>query len=343
MKPNTLARITLSGAILFAASTAWSLQLWNTSYDLPQNVQNGIVKIHTQDGFFGTGTIVGVRYDNPSDQNAGAWIAVLTADHVLLNEAGDGLDAPFDIGFKNDTATYEYTTSASIRGPLNGDNTRVDLAMLGFKVANYNTFLTQLRFNGAGLKLPDLGTVGASTTLELAGYGKTNVTPVTDQKYKLLNQLGTLRAATAIVDQVGVERTITFGPNNYKFQAITGNLRFTLNGDGTVATGSAYTQDGDSGGPTYFSNGGNYSLVGVHSSSTEPDTDGFNFPGDTWRDVYVSQYSTWVQQSIAAVPEPPVWLALGLALIAVSRRRKRKLQALDQGSTIMGVPRQQVA
>ena len=304
------------------SASSWCLALWNTAYNLPQDVANGIVKIKSAGGS-GTGTILDVHLDDPSDFDAGAAVCVLTADHVLLDANNVGLVNSYQIGLK-DGGAYEYATGLAVRGPTNGDGTRVDLGMLGFHVDSYTGFLAQMRNPSAGIHLPGVSSMFAGTTMELGGYGNTNVTPVTSQQYTIKNEFGTLRVATDQADEVGTAYTINGGGTaNYSYSSLRGKLHFGLNADGvTVDNGSAYVLSGDSGGPTYFSNGGQYSLVGVHSASTTR-ANGTVQPGDQWKDVYLNGYTDWINQSCAAVPEPTTIAAVGLGLAALVRRRRK--------------------
>ncbi len=88
-------------------------------------------------------------------------------------------------------------------------------------------------------------------------------------------------------------------PNNYTFDSLDGTFAFTKNGMGAITSGTSYILSGDSGGPTFESNGmGGLGLVGVHSFSAQHlnGMQEFNVPGDQWHDVNANQYAAFIRR-----------------------------------------------
>ena len=82
----------------------------------------------------------------------------------------------------------------------------------------------------------------------------------------------------------------------YTYNSLQGTFAFSTNAAGVVTSGTTYLLPGNSGGPTFESNGmGGLALVGLHSTSQRSIVNGtvipYNFPGQFWEDVNVSQYN----------------------------------------------------
>jgi len=123
----------------------------------------------------------------------------------------------------------------------------------------------------------------------------------------------------------------------YTYDALQGTFSFSTNAAGVVTSGTTYLLPADSGGPTFESNGmGGLALVGVHSTSQRSVVNGtvipYNFPGQMWADVNVSQYTNWITDAEKAAnvcPEPSTWamMLIGLAGLGVAGYRKAKCEA----------------
>ncbi len=130
----------------------------------------------------------------------------------------------------------------------------------------------------------------------------------------------------------------------YTFNSIQGTFAFTTNISGVVMSGTTDLEDGDSGGPTFQSDGsGGYNLIGVHSDAsshtsftTNEDSsittqNWANTGVDFWDDVQISSYTDWIAKEIPLidVPEPSSLFLAGASLLFLggmctrSRGRRR--------------------
>ncbi|MBL9171903.1 MAG: hypothetical protein JNL10_00080, partial [Verrucomicrobiales bacterium] len=116
------------------------------------------------DSILGTGTIIDVHRDATG---TGGWLCILTADHVAGHHLGAGLTSPeWKVGFGGGTASGTWdivansATAKVVRGPVDKDDNRVDLAVLAVRYADVTRFQPVLLAQA---------TVGESVIL--AGYG----------------------------------------------------------------------------------------------------------------------------------------------------------------------------
>lgn len=254
----------------------------------------------------------------PDETGPGGWLCVLTADHAV----SDGLAprAYQEIGFGSESApgpTFKSTTTTInvVRGPLNPDGSRVDLAVLGVRVPDLSVL--------PAFDVPTLASPG--TTHLVAGYGLTATFDGFNRRYlvnpgtagELLVSFNTFAdlpvKSISIYEYSSIRYTTQFSPVDPTMPAI---------------QAEAHTLPGDSGGPSWrHTEGSTWSLVGVHSASTIRRLDGGTVVPEhaQWWDVRVDTYADWIRAScVAAVPEPASLVALGLGFAALLRRRTRR-------------------
>ena len=300
------------------AASARGIGLLNTSQALPGNLKNNVVRLHTEvNGLAGVkkdaGSGLVLEQKNDKTGN-GAWICILTADHVLL--AADKIGLGFGDGI---SATMVQTSTLQLyRGP-GTDDSRIDLAVLGFHVDDRTKLPT---FGAVTIAAPKKNDAGV-----LAGYGAGGSVVEFNEGPSYLSdkKFGTYRSGKDTIDAVGVDGgPVEFSQGlevcTYKFKALEGTLAFGPNKPPRTS-GDAYILGGDSGGPTFVGS----SLVGIHSYADIRD-DGDKSYGDEggkWTDVQVSEYKDFIKKSCDAVPEPAPVVALGLGLTALVKRRRK--------------------
>lgn len=301
----------LATALIGAASPGFSLAVFNNSFGIAQ--QNNIVRIQTSKGS-GSGTVLDVH-----DGTGGKWFCILTADHVVNGTANFKFGSLYNnswVGGFNEQFLGSDTATTGLAKPI-------DLAVVDVFVDNASLAL-----------LPAMGSItlgGGSTNAGnqavLAGYGDqidtvgiSSGTPYfsVDSSKPLTYLTGT---NTYTSKDNGYTHTI-YTDDDWAYKA-----NFTVNA-GTVTEVDAYILSGDSGGPTFMSNGsGGLNLVGVHSTSdgSIQNNKEYVFAGYDAHDVNVNSYLDFINDSCQAVPEPSSLALLavcGLALLA-SRRFAR--------------------
>jgi len=263
----------------------------------------------------GSGTIIDRR---PDESGPGGWICVLTADHVVsfalgsydYQEIGFGGESAPGLRFKSTTTVINV-----VRGPVNPDGSRVDMAILGIRVPDLSVL--------PDFEVPTIASPG--TTHTVAGYGQTATFDGANRRYlvdpgvggDLLVSFNTFADLTvksiSFYEYASIRYTTEFGPTDPTMPAI---------------HAEAHTLRGDSGGPSWRASGSSgWSIVGVHSASTSRLFEGRSWVGDhdEWWDVQVDAYSDWVRTGCAAaVPEPASLLALTVGFAACLRRRTRR-------------------
>lgn len=313
-------RFTVILTVLSNPAPSWSLARWpDNNTALGGNLANNVVTVIGGGG--GTGTVLHKKDDTGMGQ--GAWLCVLTADHVTRGANN------FTVGFNNGQTYKNFgvgsTQFFSISGPT-FNNGLVDLAILTFYAPD-RTLLPALA------NVPLAGAAVGDNVI-LAGYGDTNITAVTGgvnppgpaRSYQVKSSYGTMRTGVDSVENTGANYTRGI----YTFQAMQGFLDFAPKPPPAVwppTSGDAYVLSGDSGGPSFL----NGKLVGVHSGSQSRFAVGIEYVDERsrWSDVDmgVANYSNWVTGLCEAVPEPSSLVAMitgGFALLfqsALSRKR----------------------
>lgn len=154
-----LVSLGITASFLISTLPGFSIAQQNTRVNLPADIRNAIVRVAGDGLGPGSGTVIRVK-----PGNNGWWLCVLTADHVVSNRAN------WWIGFGNGGPPVgEHAAAIRIRGALNNDGTRVDLAMLG-------VFIRDANGDGQLDEIPNIPrsiTIGAppNDNLVAAGYG----------------------------------------------------------------------------------------------------------------------------------------------------------------------------
>lgn len=316
-----LVSLGIPASLLSSTLPGFSIAQENTRVNLPADIRNAIVRIGItgiNDRLYGgSGTVIHVK---PAD--GGWWLCVLTADHVVGNART--LSTGFrGGGFPRDREDYdrlEFRATRVIRGPYNNnDNTWVDLAMLGVLIrdANGNGQLDEIP------NIPNHIAIAAppNNNLVAAGYGdqgrRGQLNGVTG--YFIVHQYGTFENGRNTWRNAAGE---AYALGRYRFTALRTTLDFTDN------SGDAYILSGDSGGPSLQLNGNDWILTGVHSGSQGVDIDGdgvddFVAQGFLSTDVRLANYTNWINNACAAVPEPFSLTALCTGLLGLLLRRRK--------------------
>lgn len=283
--------------------------------------RNTMVRVYAGNagGFVsGSGTVIDIRHDA---SGPGGWICVLTADHVAKNGAGAG--AWHAIGFDDTIGLGPIfdsrfgVTVNMLRGPMHDADHRVDLGLLGVRVADMSTL--------PAMVTPFIGSPRTSHVSNVGGYGLTATFDGPGRRYLVdPGTYGTFLASWSLwTDQPifthgeyryeGVRYTTAFGPTDPTLPAI---------------EAFGHPLSGDSGGPSWSDESFTWTLNGVHSvsSMTSLPGGGHSVPeGSTWVDVRVASYRDWIRSGCdTVVPEPTSFAILGLGLLALIRSRRRR-------------------
>jgi hypothetical protein len=281
----------------------------------------------------GSGTVIAVV---PDGTGQGTWYCVLTADHVLRG----GTSAGLAFGNGNQFTGFFDTTDVANRVRFAAP---VDLAVFAVDVPN-NANPSPPQILVPDIIAPD---TTAGNQIVQAGYGNVATAgvgapaPAGQQFYdRRVGSYGIYKAGTNTFtgppvpgftdDQI---KGMPVG-TNYRYEELHGTFVFTP-AAGQPTTGTTYLLPGDSGGPTFESNGnGGLGLVGVHQS-IDPlhganGTDGMPtlaYPGDEWHDVEAFRYRTFISRACSAViiPEPATLVTcfLGASVLVGFHLRKK--------------------
>ena len=333
-----------SAVVALTPMKSFAIAVLNNPFALPAGLTNAVVRVDetNQNGqnFVGSGTIIGVVPDG----TGGNFYDVLTADHVVRDTVTNSVPAAVYIGFgnQNNAATFATNWPLSVNsvaqnvsygGPVDLAVFAVDvpaatpanvIAPIGILPA---TVGTATAVNGPNIIMAGYGTQGTASAL--------NVPPVTDAYKWTPNSYGTYISGTNVY-YTGSNPAFSFTGNggyNYTYKSLQDTFALTPAGSGAAATsGTAFFLPGDSGGPTFESNGsGGLVLVGVHSAVTTP-TVGvsgaqYSLVGDQDFDVNAGQYQPFILSSqilVDQLPEPSAVFALvPVAAILLFRRQAR--------------------
>ncbi|HTS16365.1 MAG TPA: hypothetical protein VMP11_02215 [Verrucomicrobiae bacterium] len=367
MAPTRSSLKWLAVPALFVAvvpSSSFGLAELNDSFSLPSGLANDVVRVGEvagQTAQKGSGIILSVVPDG----SGGDWYNVLTADHVVYDAVKVAttqqlVQTPWSItmGFRFDQ-TFPLSVANVKNVALDGAGTDgmgdgPDLALFSIHltaslIANppANVLAPPSLLQPVNITAPDNS---AGNQIVQAGFGSQATAgsgapyPAGTSWYKALGNFGTYESAANTISTTGLVANFVGAKNprvnggSYTFNAIQGSYAFTLDGSSNITAGTSYVLQGDSGGPTFESNGqGGFSLIGVHSSDVQDTaTNGDVYvpagQGYLWSDVQLSSYTTWINQTIPLidvdVPEPSArdLVALGglVFLVGAWRRTARR-------------------
>lgn len=157
------------------------------------------------------------------------------------------------------------TTARVIRGPLDQNGNRVDLAFLAVRYSDVTPF------QPIALAAP---TVGGAVIL--AGYGHRASLDNINVRYDIVPDYGAFRSGPNRIDDQGLLNGVSVVDGiGYHFVGTKSDLDITGPGGIPLFVGEGYVLNGDSGGPTLASDGkGGFALVGIHHSSQTWSTPG---------------------------------------------------------------------
>lgn len=297
---------------------------WTTEIHPAPAIQNAIVRVYAGNatGFAGgSGTIIDIQHDA---SGAGGWLCVLTADHVIAPATGAGAFTQVafgDAGGGGLTFDSRTITVNSLRGPMFDTTHRVDLGLLGVRVADLTTL--------PDINIPFIGTprIGSHTSY-ISGYGLTATLNPAMRRYEV--SPGTY--GTQLTGFSGWIEQPVFEFGDYKYEAVLYATHFGPTDPSLPATdGTAHPLPGDSGGPSWSMESFTWTVNGVHSVSSKttlPDGSEVVTDGMLFRDVRVASYSDWVTTGcVSVVPEPGsiVVIVLGTSAILMRRRKSNQL------------------
>ena len=345
-------------------SSSFGLAELNDSFGLPSGLANDVVRVGEvagQTAQKGSGIILSVVPDG----SGGDWYNGLTADHVVYDAVKVAttqqlVQTPWSItmGFRFDQAfplSVANVKNVALDGAgTDGMGDGPDLALFSIHltaslIANppANVLAPPSLLQPVNITAPDNS---AGNQIVQAGFGSQATAgsgapyPAGTSWYKALGNFGTYESAANTISTTGLVANFVGAKNprvnggSYTFNAIQGSYAFTLDGSSNITAGTSYVLQGDSGGPTFESNGqGGFSLIGVHSSDVQDTaTNGDVYvpagQGYLWSDVQLSSYTTWINQTIPLidvdVPEPSArdLVALGglVFLVGAWRRTARR-------------------
>jgi hypothetical protein len=326
----------LSGLFL-VATQGFAIARWNgdplqnnnppaRNVELPEGIRNSIVRVRTSYAVqgvetltLGTGVVLRAMRDEGADTG---WLCVLTSAHETLFPEGVFLRR-HAIGFGNGGVRDFPLFSRENRFfpfPRQGNENRVDLAILGIRVTDWENQVPRV------LTPPALGGEMRGDVIH-AGYGATGRVDVENFEYVITNDpFGTLRSGTNIVDRV-VDHTTDIHRRTgerFSYRALQSDMDFRLNGEGNPIAADSHSLNGDSGGPTFQVQNNRWVLVGIMGES-EQTARGTVPEGSRMWDVRVATYEQWITETCNAVPEPGTILALvsGLGTLWFRSRRGR--------------------
>ncbi|MEW5882675.1 MAG: PEP-CTERM sorting domain-containing protein [Armatimonadota bacterium] len=312
---------TLAGLVLTAAQGV-AIARWNgdplqnnnppaRNVEMPEGIRNSVVRVRTSYAVQGVETLTlgsGVVLRAMRDEGADTgWLCVLTSAHETLFPDGVFLRR-HAIGFGNGGERDFPLFSRQNRFfpfPRQGNENRVDLAILGIRVTDWNTQVPRV------LTPPTIAGEMRGDVVH-AAYGATGRVDVENREYIITRDpFGTFRSGTNIVDSV-VDHTTGIHQRTgerFSYRALQSDMDFRLDGKGRPIAADSHSLNGDSGGPTFQVQDRQWRLVGIMGESEQTARGTIIEGADMW-DVRVATYEEWITATCNAVPEPGTLVVL---------------------------------
>jgi hypothetical protein len=261
-----------------------------------------------QPQFAAVGKVFGAGAGSGTVIANGWW--VLTAAHVV---AGAPLSSiSFQIGASTYTAQNVYIHPSY---PGSGTFPTADIALIELNAPVAGVTPAQI-YTGTN----EIGKQGHSVGYGTTGTGTTGF---------ISGTYGTKRAMRNIIDLI-IFPNGTISPNGTILLSDFDSPGDANNGLGSGSSPTPLDLEGivapgDSGGPVFILDGGNWYIAGVHSFISDPGPPAGNNVadaryGDIMGSTRVSSYAGWIN---SVVPEPASMTALALGLIGLLARRRR--------------------
>lgn len=296
--------------------------------DMPEGIRNSVVRIRTSyaaNGVetltFGSGVVLRAMRDEGADTG---WLCVLTSAHETLFPEGVFLRrhaVGFGSGGERDFPLFSRE-NRFFPFPRRGNENRVDLAILGIRVTDWNSQVPRV------LTPPTLAGEARGDVIH-AGYGATGRVDLENREYIITRDpFGTFRSGTNIVDSV-VDHTTDIHRRTgerFSYRALQSDMDFRLDGKGMPIAADSHSLNGDSGGPTFQVQDGQWRLVGIMGESEQTARGTIIEGADMW-DVRVATYEEWITATCNSVPEPGTLCALfaGVGAVLLRKGKGRRL------------------